>query len=53
MPTIILNATGTTFVASAQPNTNFSIYPTLYTGIDSSFGFTISCLQFDLPQIDG
>ncbi|HHV32351.1 MAG TPA: DNRLRE domain-containing protein [Clostridiales bacterium] len=51
MPTITLNAAGTTFVASAQPNTNFATYPTIYTGTDPSFDFTISYLKFDLSSV--
>lgn len=51
MPTVTLNTSQTTFVASALPNNNFSFYPLLYTGTDVSFGNCISFLKFVLPSL--
>lgn len=51
LPTVTLSTTQTTFVASAQPDTNFSVYPVLYTGTDVSFQNCISFLKFELPVL--
>lgn len=51
MPTVVLNTTETTFVSSAQPNTNFSGYPVLYTGTDTTYQNCISFLKFELPSL--
>lgn len=47
--TITLN--DTTFVSSAQPNSNFSYYPFMYVGTAPSFGQTIGLMQFTLPWL--
>lgn len=41
----------TTFVSSAQPNSNFSIYPFMYAGTAPSLGQTIGLLKFALPWL--
>ncbi len=51
MSSVILTAAQNTFVASAQPNNNFSFYPLLYTGTDKAFGTCISFLKFDFTAV--
>ncbi len=51
MSPVILTAAQNTFIASEQPNDNFSFYPLLYTGIDERFGTCISLLKFDFTAI--
>ncbi len=49
LQTIILNTTETTFISSAQPNTNFSIYPVVYAGLDEIYQSCMGFLRFELP----
>ncbi len=51
MPTVILNATQNTFVASTYPNSNLSYYPLLYTGTDTILGTCISLLKYDFAAV--
>lgn len=51
MPTITVNLPDTTFVSSAQPDTNLSYYPLLYTGTDPSFETCIGLIQISLPSL--
>jgi hypothetical protein len=50
MPSITLFP-DTTFVSSAQPDTNLSYYPLLYTGTDPNFGTCIGLMQMVLPSL--
>lgn len=51
MPSVTVNLTNPTFVSSAQPNNNFSPYPTMYAGIDSQFQICIGLIQITLPSL--
>jgi hypothetical protein len=51
MPSINLVPTGTTFVSSNFPNTNFSTNPLLLVGTDPLYLTTLSYLQFSLPVL--
>jgi hypothetical protein len=41
----------TTFVSSAMPDSNFSSYPTIYTGSDQLYQTCIAYLQINLPTL--
>lgn len=51
MPTITVNISETTFISSAQPDNNFSTYPLMYVGTDSSYQRCISLFKVNLQQI--
>lgn len=49
MPAITLNIPDTTFVSSAQPDSNLSYHPVMYTGTDPDFQNCIALLKIELP----
>jgi hypothetical protein len=51
MPSYSTNISNTTFVSSAMPNSNFSFYPTIYTGTDQLYQTCIGYLQINLPTL--
>ena len=51
MPTVTVNIPQTTFVASGEPNTNYSSYPLLNIGADPSFLNCTGLLKIPLPQL--
>jgi len=51
MPNITINISDTTFVSSAQPDTNLSFYPLLYAGTDPIFQNCIGLLKIPLPSL--
>lgn len=51
MPTITLSLPETTFVSSAQPNSNLSAYPLMYVGNDPSFYECIGLINVALPAL--
>lgn len=51
MPTITVNIPQTTFVASGEPNTNYSFYPLLNIGADPNFQNCTGLLKIPLPQL--
>ncbi len=51
MSTVVVDIPSTTYVSSAQPDVNFSVYPTVYAGTDPQYQNCISLLQITLPNI--
>ena len=51
MATVTVNIPNTTFVSSTYADNNFSFYPLMYTGMDSTFGNCVSYMQFTLPSL--
>lgn len=51
MATVTVNLPDTTFVSSANPNSNYAFYPLIYTGVDPSFGTCIGYLNIPLPDL--
>lgn len=51
MTTIIVNIHDTTFVSSAMPYNNYSNYPLIYTGTDTSLENCIGYLNIPLPLL--
>ena len=51
MPSLNLTPTGTTFISSKFPNTNFSSDTLLLVGTDPLYQTTISYLKFTLPVL--
>ncbi len=51
MPTVTLNLPDTTFVSSAQPSANFSVYPLMYVGTDPSYFGCTSLINVALPTL--
>lgn len=51
MSTVVVDIPNTTFVSSAQPGINFSVYPTIYAGTDPQYQNCISLLQIALPAL--
>lgn len=51
MSTVIVDIPSTTFVSSAQPAMNFSVYPTIYSGTDVQYQNCISLMQITLPSL--
>ena len=51
MPTMTLDISDATFVSSAQPNSNFSFYPLMYTGTDARLLNCISLMRITLPEL--
>lgn len=51
MATITVSLPNATFVSSANPNSNYSYYPLLYTGADPSFGTCTGYLNITLPDL--
>ena len=51
MPTITVNIPHTTFISSAQPNSNMSFYPVMYIGTDATYQNSKGLLQIDLSSI--
>ncbi len=51
MATVTVNLPETTFVSSANPNSNYSFYPLIYTGVDPAFGTCIGYLNISLPDL--
>ncbi len=51
MPNITIDISDTTFVSSAQPDTNLSFYPVIYVGTDTSFQNCIGLLKIALPPL--
>ncbi|WP_024832541.1 DNRLRE domain-containing protein [Ruminiclostridium josui] len=51
MTTVVVDIPNTTFVSSAQPTINFSVYPTIYSGNDAQYQNCISLMQIALPAL--
>lgn len=51
MSTVVVDIPSTTFVSSAQPGMNFSVYPTIYAGTDGQYQNCISLMQIVLPSL--
>ncbi len=51
MSTVVVDIPSTTFVSSAQPTINFSVYPTIYSGTDTQYQNCISLMQIALPSL--
>lgn len=51
MTTVTVSLSSTTFVSSENPNSNYSVYPLLYAGMDPSFGTCIGYLNVPLPDL--
>lgn len=51
MATTTLSIPNTTFLSSAQPAINFSIYPLIFTGTDVNYQNCIGLLQVDLSSL--
>lgn len=51
MPTVSIGIPDTTFVSSSQPTQNFSFYPLMYVGVDTTFQNCISLMEIDLQSV--
>lgn len=51
MSTVVVDIPSTTFVSSAQPAINFSVYPTIYSGTDTQYQNCIGLMQIALPSL--
>lgn len=51
MATITVSIPDATFVSSAQPDNNFSFYPLIFTGQDTSFQNCLGYLNITLPSL--
>ncbi len=51
MSTVVVDIPSTTFVSSAQPAINFSVYPTIYSGTDTQYQNCIGLMQIALPAL--
>jgi hypothetical protein len=51
MATVTVSLPNTTFISSANPNSNYSYYPLIYCGVDPSFGTCLGYLNIPLPDL--
>jgi len=51
MATVTVSIPDTTFVSSAQPDNNFSFYPLIFTGQDTSFQNCLGYMNISLPSL--
>ncbi|OPX45539.1 hypothetical protein CLHUN_09140 [Ruminiclostridium hungatei] len=51
MPTVTVNIPQTTFVASGAPDDNFSTFPLMFVGTDSTYLDCTGLLKINLPQL--